>query len=227
MPTKPTAWLAWSSGKDAAWALHIARQAGFVEIVGLMTTLTQPYRRVSMHSSREELLMAQALAIGLPVRRVEIPSPCSDEAYAAIMRQALEPAQADGITHMVFGDLFLQWIRDYRTEQLAQVGMTVVLPLWHRDTAQLAREMIDGGLTAHITCVDPKKLSPDFAGRAFDNAFLDDLPAGVDPCGENGEFHTFVTNTPDFNAPIEVTVGEIVERDGFVFADVVPAQSRT
>jgi len=215
--------VAWSSGKDSAYALHLARQDGRYEIVGLLTTIADAYERVAMHGVREALLDAQAAAVGLPLVKVRIPSPCPNEVYERAMGEAMAAALDDGIDHVVFGDLFLADIRAYREAQLARVGMTPIFPLWLRDTAALAREMIGAGMTAVLTCVDPKQLDRGFAGRTFDAALLDALPASVDPCGENGEFHTLVTAGPMFARPIPTRTGAVVERDGFVFADVLPA----
>ena len=214
--------IAWSSGKDSAWALHEARRAGDYDIVGALTTVTDEFARVSMHGVREELLRAQLDAAGLPARIVRIPYPCPNEIYERAMAAAIAEAKADGVTHMIFGDLFLQDIRDYRERQLAGSGVTPVFPLWLKPTAALARAMIEGGIEAHLTVVDRKKLPADFAGRRFDADLLAALPAGVDPCGENGEFHTFVYDGPGFSSPIDIEVGEVVERGGFVFCDVRP-----
>ena len=223
----PKAWIAWSSGKDAAWALHVVRQTGDIEIIGLLTTITEPFGRVSMHGVREELLAAQTKAVGLPVHRVSIPNPCPQDAYDAAMRRVLQDAKAEGITHVVFGDVFLADVRAYREARLAEAGLAAHFPLWMRDTAALAREMIEGGLHATVTCLDPKKMPRELAGCRFDEALLARLPDGVDPCGENGEFHTFAWDGPMFDKSIEVKVGRTVERDGFVFTDVLPAgQSR-
>ncbi|MGB6484328.1 MAG: hypothetical protein WBE86_12660 [Candidatus Acidiferrales bacterium] len=219
MPKKPKAWLAWSSGKDSAWSLHVMRQHGDIEIAALLTTVNQKYQRVAMHAVRESLLDAQAAAAGLPLVKVPIPSPCPNEVYERAMADAMVQARAAGITHVVFGDLFLEDIRKYREDNLAKCGMTPVFPLWLKDTRQLAHEMIASGLRAYLTCVDPKKISSAFAGRAFDKKLLAELPATVDPCGENGEFHTCVIAGPMFASPIPVDAGEIVERDVFVFAD--------
>ena len=222
MTCKTRAWIAWSSGKDSAWALHVTRQRGEFDVVGMLTTVTGPYDRVSMHGVRTGLLAAQARALGLPEHRVPIPAPCPDEVYAELMRRAMAEARAEGVTHVVFGDLFLEDVRAYRAEQLARVGMEAVFPLWGCDTRSLARAMVGGGLRAVITCLDPRRLAREFAGREFDEAFLSALPEGVDPCGENGEFHTFVHAGPMFAAPVPVAVGETVEREGFVFTDVMP-----
>ncbi len=217
------AWLAWSTGKDSAFALAEARRTPDVEVVGLVTTVSEAHRRVAMHGVREELLARQAEAVGLPVVKVPIPSPCPNEVYERRMAEALAGGRAAGVTHVVFGDLFLADLRAWREARLAEVGMAAVFPLWQRETAGLARAMVDAGVSARLTCVDPRKLDRSFAGRRFDAALLADLPAGVDPCGENGEFHTFATDGPAFRTPVAVTVGEVVERDGFVFADLLPA----
>ena len=217
------AWISWSTGKDSAWALHVARARGEVEVVGLLTTVNTTHARVAMHAVRENLLQAQAEALQLPLVRVPIPSPCPNSVYEEAMNEALAQARLQGITHMVFGDLFLQDIRRYREEKLASTGVTPLFPLWGLDTRSLAMQMVEAGLRACLTCVDPKKLPRTFAGREFDARLLGDLPPGVDPCGENGEFHTCAYQGPMFSKPIPVRVGEIVERDGFVFADVLPA----
>ncbi len=221
--TKPRAWLAWSSGKDSAWALHVVRAQNEIEIVGLLTVITEPYQRVSMHAVREDVLAAQAEAAGLPLRRVPIPAPCPNEVYEAAMDRAIQEAKAQGITQMVFGDLFLEDVRAYREQQLSGTGITPRFPLWQRPTAGLAAEMIAAGVVAHVTCLDPKKMPRELAGEVFDRAFLERLPAEVDPCAENGEFHTCVSAGPMFAHPIGVEVGERVEREGFVFADLTLA----
>ncbi|HET8714771.1 MAG TPA: hypothetical protein VFM16_03030 [Holophagaceae bacterium] len=220
--TQPRALLSWSSGKDAAWALHTLRQQGEVEIVGLLTTINRSFDRVAMHAVRESLLEAQADAAGLPLWKVEIPWPCTNEAYKAAMAAACARAVAEGIETIAFGDLFLEDVRDYRIQKLAGTGLRPLFPLWGRPTDQLATEMIAGGLKATLTCVDPKVLDPSFAGRDFDATLLEDLPAGVDPCGERGEFHSFAWDGPMFRHPLPVRRGEVVEREGFVFADLLP-----
>jgi uncharacterized protein (TIGR00290 family) len=217
---RPRAWLCWSSGKDSAWTLHVARQQGEVEIVGLLTTVTEPYDRVSMHGVRVEVLEAQAAAAGLPLESVPIPAPCPNAVYEEAMRKAIGRAKADGVSQMVFGDLYLEDIRAYRQRQLASTGIAAVFPLWQKPTGALAAEMIHGGLVAYVTCLDPARLPAELAGSRFDERFLARLPAGVDPCAENGEFHTCVTAGPMFDRPIPVEVGETVERDGFVFTDL-------
>jgi uncharacterized protein (TIGR00290 family) len=219
--TKPRAWLSWSSGKDSAYALAEVRRAGEVDVVGLVTTVTAVYDRVAMHGVRRELLERQAAATGLPLAVIELPPACSNEIYEQALAAALARGQRDGITHVVFGDLFLEDIRAYREAQLARLGLACVFPLWSRDTHQLAREMVAAGLRARLSCVDPRHLDRAFAGRSFDAELLAELPAAVDPCGERGEFHTFATHGTMFAHPIEVSVGEIVERDGFVFADLL------
>jgi len=215
------AFVSWSSGKDSAFALYEARRAG-IEIAGVLTTVNQVYDRVAMHGVRNALVDRQIAALGVPAIKVPIPSPCPNEIYEARMEDACKAIKAQGIRHIVFGDLFLEDIRAYRIEKLTAAGMEPVFPLWKRDTAQLARDMIASGLVARVACLDPRKLPGSFAGRIFDAAFLRDLPAGIDPCGENGEFHTAVTAGPMFAAPIAVTIGETVERDGFVFTDIIP-----
>ena len=218
---KPKALIAWSSGKDSAWALYQVRQSGDYDIVGALTTVTDSFARVSMHGVREELLAAQLEAAELPSITVRIPYPCSNEIYEREMAMALDRAKADGVTHVIFGDLFLADLRAYREEKMKAIGMTAVFPLWLRPTAALARDMIAGGIEAHLAVVDLKKLDVSFAGRRFDAALLADLPDGIDPCGENGEFHTFVAAGPMFSRRIAVTKGETVEREGFAFADLV------
>lgn len=221
--TRTKALLSWSSGKDAAWALHALRQAGEVEVVGLLTTTNEAFERVAMHGVREALLEAQAKAAGLPLWKVPLPWPCPNEAYEALMAQACTRAVAEGIGAMAFGDLFLEDVRDYRIQKLAGTGLTPLFPIWDPDTAALARRLVVAGLKATLTCVDPRALDASFAGREFDAALLADLPAAVDPCGERGEFHTFAWDGPMFDHPVPVRRGEVVARDGFVFADLVPA----
>ena len=219
--SRPKAWVAWSSGKDSAWALHVVRQRGDLNVVALLTTVNRTHNRVAMHGVREPLLQAQADAAGLPVVAVPIPWGCANEEYERAMGEAMERARAEGVTHVVFGDLFLEDVRRYREANLAKCGMTPVFPLWGSPTRKLAEEMIAGGLRAHLTCVDPRKLDTSFAGREWDAALLANMPASVDPCGENGEFHTFACAGPMFRTPIAVRHGDIVEREGFVFADLM------
>src|SRR5215472_1452744 len=216
------AWLAWSSGKDSAWSLHTLRQSGEFEIVALLTTVNRTHERVAMHAVRESLLDMQAAAVGLPLVKVQIPSPCPNATYEWTMSQAMARARAEDVWHIAFGDLFLEDIRAYREKHLAECAMKPVFPLWGRDTLRLAEEMLAGGLSARLTCVDPRKLERSFAGRRFDAELLEALPAGVDPCGENGEFHTFANEGPMFREKIPVVMGEIVERESFLFADLLP-----
>jgi uncharacterized protein (TIGR00290 family) len=219
---RPKAWLAWSSGKDSAWALHAIRQRGEFEVAALLTTINRTYQRVAMHAVREALVEMQAAAAGLPLVKVPIPSPCSNEIYEQAMSEAMARARAEGVWHVAFGDLFLEDIRAYREKHLAACRMTPVFPVWGKKTRRLAEEMLAGGLSAFLTCVDPRKLDRTFAGRRFDAHLLHELPPSVDPCGENGEFHTFANAGPMFDREIPVVAGEIVERDGFVFADLLP-----
>jgi len=221
--TRPRAVLSWSSGKDSAWMLHVLRQQAVHDIVGLVTTINTSAERVAMHAVRTDLLMAQAAAVGLPLWPVPIPSPCSNAQYEAAMRMVIERARAAEVTVFGFGDLFLQDIRAYRERQLAGSGLTPVFPLWLSPTDVLAREMVAGGLRAYLTCVDPTQLPARFAGRSFDLVLLNELPVGIDPCGERGEFHTFAHAGPMFREALAVRVGDTVTRDGFVFADVLAA----
>jgi uncharacterized protein (TIGR00290 family) len=223
--SRPRLLLSWSSGKDSAWALHRLRQSHDFEIVGLVTTVNETHARVAMHGVREVLLRAQAEAAGLPLWRVPLPHPCPDVEYEDRMRALIGRAHAAGVTHMAFGDLFLEDVRAYRIRQLAGTGIEPVFPLWGLPTAALARDMLAAGLRATLSCVDPRQLASAHAGRAYDMALLDALPDGVDPCGERGEFHTFCHAGPMFRAPLAVTTGGIVERDGFVFADILPAHA--
>ena len=222
---RPKAILSWSSGKDSAWTLHVLRQAGEVEVVALLTTVNEVYDRVAMHAVRTELLRAQAEAAGIPLWPVPIPWPCNNEQYEAAVGAALTRAAKAGITVAAFGDLFLEDIRRYREEKLTGTGLKPSFPLWGIPTKALAREMVAGGLRARVTCIDPKELSREFAGREFDADFLNELPPSVDPCGERGEFHTFAYAGPMFDRAVAISPGEIVERDGFVFADLVPSRS--
>ena len=226
MPTNglPRALLCWSSGKDSAWTLHVLRQCGDVEVVGLLTTMNEVHDRVAMHAVRKILLQAQADAVGLPLWPVPIPSPCSNQQYEAAMSATIQRARAAGITIMAFGDLFLEDVRRYRETQLASTGMTALFPLWGLPTDVLAMDMIKGGLRARLTCIDPKQIQAAFVGREFDEALLAELPPSADPCGERGEFHTFAYAGPMFRHPISVESGEVVTRDGFVFADLLPSR---
>ena len=217
------AFMSWSSGKDSAFALHEAAKSGEIEITGLLTTVNEMHERVAMHGVRERLLDMQAQTLGLPLIKVRLPYPCTNETYEERMEDACAEILRRDVRHMVFGDLFLEDIRQYREERLKPVGMEAIFPLWQRDTRALARDMVESGLVAYLACIDPRKLPAEFAGRRFDVELLADLPADVDPCGENGEFHTIVTAGPMFASPIPVTLGETVERDGFIFTDVLPA----
>lgn len=223
MQTK--AWMAWSSGKDSAWALDAVRRSGELDVTALLTTVNRTHQRVAMHAVRESLLEAQAEAAGLPLVTAPIPSPCSNAEYERAMTEAMDRARAEGVTHIVFGDLFLEDVRRYREENLAKCGMTPVFPLWAIPTRQLAEEMIAGGLQARLTCVDPRQLDRALAGREWNAELLAELPASVDPCGERGEFHTFACAGPMFRRPIAVRAGEVVERDGFVFADLLASEA--
>ena len=223
MSSKPKALLAWSSGKDSAWSLQVLRAEGEVEVVGLLTTINEAFDRVAMHAVRTELLRAQADAADLPLWPVLIPWPCSNAEYEAAMNVAMARARAAGITHVAFGDLFLEDIRRYREERLAPTGIAPLFPIWGTPTDALAQRMVDAGLRARLTCVDPKSLDARFAGREFDAALLAELPPSVDRCGERGEFHTFAYDGPMFRRPVPIRAGEVVTRDGFVFADLLPS----
>ena len=220
----PRVLVAWSSGKDSAFALHVLREQGAL-VVGLLTTVNEAFERVAMHAVRLSLLRAQAEAVGLPLVEVRIPWPCPNEAYEAAMARALAGARAEGATAVAFGDLFLEDVRRYREERMKGSGLEPLFPLWGRPTGPLAQEMIERGQKAVLTCVDPRVLPRELAGRAFDAELLRELPAGVDPCGENGEFHSFAWDGPAFRHPVPVRLGEVVEREGFVFADLLPAEA--
>jgi uncharacterized protein (TIGR00290 family) len=217
--------LSWSSGKDSAWSLHLLRQDPKLEVTGLLTTVNEAFDRVAMHAVRRALLEAQAEAAGLPLQAVPIPWPCSNQQYERIMAEVCRQARESGIEAIAFGDLFLRDIREYRETQLRGTGLEPLFPLWNLPTFRLAQDMIAAGLRAKVTCVDPRWLAREFVGREFDSQLLADLPANVDPCGENGEFHSFVYGGPMFRHQLEVRVGDIVERDGFCFADILPASS--
>ncbi len=217
--------MSWSSGKDSAWTLYQLQQDPDVELAGLFCTVNKEFGRVAMHAVRVEQLKQQAKSIGLPLTIIEIPYPCSNADYEEIMGQFVETAKNDGIEYFAFGDLFLEDIRNYREEKLEGSGIQAVFPLWGTPTDTLAREMIRNGLRTVITCINPKQTPMEFIGKEFDNRFLDALPEDVDPCGENGEFHSFVFDGPMFKEKIAINVGEIVERDGFVFADILPKHS--
>jgi uncharacterized protein (TIGR00290 family) len=214
--------LSWSSGKDSAWALHILRQRPEYELAGLLTTFNQAFDRVAMHGVRRVLVEQQAAAAGLPLWPVPLPWPCSNEQYEAIMSQVCRDAIALGIQCVAFGDLYLEDVRAYRERQLSGTGLEPLFPVWQLPTPALAREMIASGLKATLTCVDTNKIDASFAGRRFDEALLRDLPPAADPCGENGEFHSFAHAGPMFSHEISVTAGETVTRDQFVFADLLP-----
>ncbi len=219
--------LSWSSGKDSAYTLHRLRLAAEYDVVGLVTTVNGVHDRVAMHAVRRELLRTQARHVGLPLFEVDLPYPCSNDDYEACMRAFVEQAVAQGVSAIAFGDLFLEDVRAYRERQLAQTGLEPVFPLWNQPTPALAREMIDAGLRAYLTCVDPRQLAPAFAGRSFDHALLGELPPSADPCGERGEFHTFVWDGPMFSEPVPVRLGEVVPREGFVFSDLLPDHGPT
>ena len=213
--------VSWSTGKDSAWMLHVLNQQYPGAAAGLLTTTNQAFDRVAMHAVRRELLEAQARAAGLPLHVVPLPWPCSNAQYEIIMADAVRRFAADGFTHVAFGDLFLEDVRHYRITRLAGSGLEPLFPLWKtKSTRELAEEMIAAGLGARLTCVNPKQLDRSFAGRVFDRSLLADLPSEVDPCGENGEFHSFAYAGPMFSTPIAVAAGEVVDRDGFVFADL-------
>jgi uncharacterized protein (TIGR00290 family) len=212
--------VSWSSGKDSAWMVHVLRQRADVHLAGLLTTINESVQRVAMHAVRVDVLQAQADALGLPLWRIPIPSPCPNEVYERAMGEAVARAVADGFTQVAFGDLFLEDVRRYREERLAGTGLTPLFPLFGVDTARLAREMIAGGLRARITCLNPKVIDRGFAGREFDAALLAELPPDIDPCGERGEFHTCAYAGPMFNHPVPIDTGITVERDGYVFTDL-------
>ena len=214
--------LSWSSGKDSAWTLYLLRQRADIHVAALVTTFNSAANRVAMHAVRRALVEAQAEQTGIPLWPVELPWPCSNLEYEERMLAVCQRAAAEGITAVAFGDLFLQEVRDYRVRQLRGSRLEPLFPVWQIPTERLSREMIAAGVKAKLTCVDPSKLAPSFAGREYDVALLQALPHGIDPCGENGEFHTFVYDAPVFSRPIGVRGGEVVERDGFVFADVLP-----
>ena len=217
--------LSWSSGKDSAWTLYTLQQRSDVELLGLVTTVNQTHQRVAMHAVRLVLLEQQAAAANLPLHIINIPHPCSNEKYNQAMDGFFDSIQQIGATHMAFGDLFLEDIRQYREENLKGTGLTPMFPLWLEPTEKLAQKMIDAGLKTRITCINPNKLSANFAGREFNQQFLDDLPDGIDPCGENGEFHSFTYAGPMFKKPINISTGDVVEREGFIFADLQPEGS--
>ena len=218
--------LSWSSGKDSAWSLYLLRQQNEYEIVGLLTTFNQAANRVAMHAVRRSLVEAQAKAAGIPLWDVDLPWPCSNADYERIMKEKCKDAVQAGIEYIAFGDLFLTDIRAYREKQLENSGLQPIFPIWGTPTRALARSMIKSGVRAKITCVDLKLLAPEFVGREFDEQLLSEFPSDIDPCGENGEFHTFIYAGPMFQHDLSVEVGEIVSREGFVFADLSLSQSR-
>ena len=212
--------MSWSSGKDSAWALHTLRREG-TQVSALLTSLNATVGRVSMHGVREDILRAQADATGLPLMTIPLPWPCTNETYEARLRVAVDRAVAEGFTHVAFGDLFLEDVRKYREDRLAGTGLTPLFPLWGIPTDRLAREMIAGGIKARISTLDPRVMPRDLIGAEFDEALLAKLPAGVDPCAERGEFHTCVSAGPMFSKPLEIERGEIVEREGFIYGDLL------
>jgi uncharacterized protein (TIGR00290 family) len=214
--------LSWSSGKDSGWALHALREDPEINLCGLFTVVNESYDRVSMHATRMDLLLDQAAAAGLPLEVITIPHPCSSEECDAIMRKFCDSAAADGIENMAFGDLFLRDIRNYRETQLQKTGIRPIFPLWNIPTDILAAEMLAAGVEAYISCVDPQQLPASFAGRRWSRELLNEMPKNVDPCGENGEFHTVVVGGPMLNRRIAVRIGETIEREGFVFTDIIP-----
>lgn len=216
--------VSWSSGKDSAWMLHTLKKQKDVELVGLLTTVNAESERVAMHATRRAILNAQAGSLLLPLQIVPLPWPCPNVQYELAMRDALEIAASQNVTHLAFGDLFLEDIRNYRCHLLKNSGIEPCFPIWQESTTLLARQIIDEGFEAYLTCVDTKKLSSSFAGRRFDHDLLNDLPEYVDPCGENGEFHTCVVDGPIFKSRIDATLGKIVERDGFAFTDIIPIE---
>ena len=215
--------LSWSSGKDSAWALHVLNQKRPGAVAALLTTVNESVDRVAMHGVRREVLEAQALAAGLPLRIVQIPHPCPNEVYEDRMRSAVEQAVTDGFTHVAFGDLYLEDVRRYREQQLAGSGLAPLFPIWGIPTERLAHDMIGAGLKARVSCVDTRLIGPSFAGREFNATLVADLPRGVDPCGENGEFHTCVCDGPMFAGPVRLHVGRLEKREPFAWADLLLA----
>jgi uncharacterized protein (TIGR00290 family) len=213
--------VSWSSGKDSAWMLHTLRKEGVGDTGALLTSINESADRVAMHAVRSDVLRAQAHAAGLPLITVPLPSPCSNEVYEARMASVVEKAVADGFTHVAFGDLFLEDVRRYREERLAGTGLTPVFPLWGRSTSELCKEMIEGSLVAYLTCLNPRVMPRELAGRRYDASLIRDLPSNVDPCGERGEFHTCAVAGPMFAEALQVDTGITVERDGFVFTDLL------
>lgn len=220
--TKKKAAISWSSGKDSCYALHLLQATGLYEFKYLVTTVTASYDRVSMHGVRDELLEEQSRALGIPSLKVEIPANCTNEMYEKEMSRAIDKLKSEGVKYIAFGDIFLQDIREYRESRLEGTGIEPLFPLWGKDTRKLADEIIGSGIRARITCLDPSKLSSSMAGMEYDERLIARLPEGVDPCGENGEFHTFVYDAPSFEIQLKIRSGETVEREGFVFTDLIP-----
>jgi len=214
--------LSWSSGKDSAWTLHVLRQQQDIEVVGLFCTYNKKFERGAMHAVRNELICHQAEQVGLPLHLIPIPDPCSDSEYRTIMEEFIEQVKIQQIDCIAFGDLYLEDVRRYREESLAGTGITPLFPLWKLPTDELSLDMVKSGLRAIITCIDPKYISADFAGYEYNSTFLEQIPDHIDPCGENGEFHSFAFAGPMFNENVNIRVGETVTRDGFVFTDVLP-----
>ena len=219
MDNNKNIWLSWSSGKDSAWTLHTLLK-NKENVTALFTTVNEEFERVAMHAVRLELLKMQAEAIGLPLHVINIPWPCSNEKYEAAMGKFVEMAKEEKVTHFAFGDLYLEDVRDYRIDKLKDTGIEPYFPIWLQGTKELSRKVVDEGIKTVLTCINPKQMPMELAGSLYTHEFLDKLPEEIDPCGENGEFHTFVYDSPDFKYPLDITVGETVERDGFVFTDV-------
>nr|WP_227021249.1 adenine nucleotide alpha hydrolase [Oceaniferula marina] len=217
--------LSWSSGKDCAWALHVLKQDPEVELLGLFTTVNEAFDRVAMHAVRNELVQAQAQSAGLPLELIPIPYPCTNEDYEERMGDFVSRCLERGVEYMAFGDLYLEDVRQYREKQLEGSGIQPMFPIWGLDTKELSQEMLASGLRAMITCVDPKQVPVELAGKEYDADFLSQLPDGMDPCGENGEFHSFSFDGPMYEKPVPFHLGEVVEREGFVFADLLPGAS--
>ncbi len=219
---KKKTYMSWSSGKDSAWALHALRQDPEIELLGLFTVVNKAYGRVSMHATRADLLNRQADSLGLSLQIINIPHPCRNEECDAIMGSFVDNANESGIECMAFGDLFLKDVREYRENQLRDTGIQPIFPIWNLPTGVLAKQMLSAGVEAYISCVDPNKVSRTLAGRRWSEKLLNELPENIDPCGENGEFHTVVVGGPMFRKKIPVHIGETVEREGFIFADIIP-----
>ncbi len=224
-PTPKRVLLSWSTGKDSAWTLHVLRSRPDLDVVALVTTFNGLAERVAMHAVRRSLVELQAQHAGLPLWSYDLPSSCTNAQYESVMHSVFARARSEQIDAVAFGDLFLEDVRQYRERLMTGSGLEPLFPLWNIPTPQLAREMIAAGVRARLTCIDPAKLPPTFVGRDFDLTLLADLPASADPCGENGEFHTFVYASPAFASPIPISLGEIVHRDGFVFADLIPGEA--